>query len=200
VSAKGKTYLVSAAHSLLGIHHANEPNPRLKKPTVFHLFMNKVHSKIVERIPIDLAGSILDVDSSYFTYNPDFYCVPVTIPSGYEIHTINSFFSKNGTNYDKAVRAIMYGYPENSDLDTCNGVLLQTDTYLQPVHPVENLSESDISLHVIDGVYGKGDSGAPLFLQLNNSKIIFGGIYIAAYDQHVIFIRPEWLFDFVRKL
>lgn len=76
----------------------------------------------------------------------------------------------------------MYGYPQKSGVDPCNRVVLNTDTYSTPVHPMQNPTESDAALWVENVLHGIGDTGAPLFLKLLNSKIIFGGICIAIFE------------------
>ena len=198
ITEKGKIYLVSAAHSLLGVRDGFEPPA--KHPTVFYLFVKKLNSEERVMVEIDLTGRIPKSDSSYFKTNPDFYCVQLDIPPIYELNTINSFFSKDSTDYDKAYIALMYGYPEKSYVDSCNRVVLKMDNYFTPVHPEDNPTESDAALRAIDGLHGSGDSGAPLFLKLGNSKVIFGGICVATFKDNIIFIRPELLYRALKNL
>ena len=111
--------------------------------------------------------------------------------------TINHFLAKRKNDYTDIKNAVMFGFPQIQIFDPNRDAVKMTFNpadYLDSVNITENKTESQAAIQPISGNGDKGYSGAPLFLKLSNSKIIFGGLCIAENSGKVIFVRPSFVF------
>lgn len=194
---KGRAlYLVSAAHSLFDLQHEGQLPLPYQYPTTFYLRLYKNNSNTPDTIPINL--SQFKPAKNYFYTHSDVFWVKIKSPiSKYQIHTINHFLATEKNDYIDIKDAVMFGFPQLPIFDPNRDALRMTfnpANYLDSINITENKTESQAAIKPISGDGDKGYSGAPLFLKLSNSKIIFGGLCIAENNGKVIFVRPSFVF------
>jgi hypothetical protein len=183
-------YLVTAAHSLFNLQHENQEPLKYKYPTKFFLKLNLKGSNAPMSFPFDV--SLQHPPNNYFSNHSDVYCFKIDIPDKYQVYSIESLIDEK--HYHNALKGVMYGYPDigifNLDMEPSKATF-DVSTYLRTLNITENKEESQAGLKQLSGDAGKGDSGAPLFLILNSSNVVFGGMCIASHNDEVIFVRPN---------
>jgi hypothetical protein len=192
VRINGSIYLLSAAHSFFDLKHFGEEPKKYTYPTKFYLRLYRENSHNPDTISFDV--SRLHPPEDYFYNHADVFWFKINIPDKYQIYSIENLLTENPKDFKKSKKGIMYGYPHIDTFDFSRQPIKSTfdaSTYLDSISMTENKNESDPGLKQLDGYAAEGNSGSPLFLILNNSKIIFGGLCIAINDNKVIFVRPK---------
>jgi hypothetical protein len=194
-------YLVSAAHSFFDLQHEGQEPLKYDYPRQFNLRVYPKNSNVPETITVDVSKQ--HPPTNYFYSHPDVYFVKIDIPKKYQVYSVEETFTKRSKDYEKTKEGIMFGYPETGAFNINrppDSAIFETSTYLDSVNIVEYKTENQAALKQTSGTaITKGFSGAPMFLLLPNSKIIFGGVCIATNSMKTIFIRPSFVLSEMPK-
>jgi hypothetical protein len=136
------------------------------------------------------------VGTDFFYKNADVYAIKIILPKGYTVNSIKRFISKKTIDYTDLKSAVMFGF-RGETIHECE----LDERNITYINATENKDESDLKLVIKGGSCGRGNSGSPLFLELKNSKIVFGGICLGGVidNPEAVFVQPSYLKESIKK-
>lgn len=189
-----RLYLVSAAHSILGLDYNNKFEKDF--PDTFYLRLYKQNSTEMFDLKFSVTQLKSGIDTNFYKSHYDIIFYQMNLPE-FDVKSIENFIDIGDTLYNKIVEAAVYGFASSDGGDLTKSTIDYRS--LTKINLNSNFNFYN-SFSIKSGKPSNGFSGSPLFLKTADSRIIFGGVSVAGNDKVLTFVPPKTIIEILNKL
>lgn len=201
IKVNNQYYLITAGH-VVSSWNAFNFRPKETPLDTFYVRLYSYYDKKPTWLPINIAAIKKQMKRYHFYAVPDLAIIKVNIPSGLEVHSIESMIDNFPYKGMNPTAIYSYGYSEVSATFFRNLLSQQSSscTFMPYYNLTANalyqnnaLDSINYNVNIVKGTASPGFAGAPVFAIYPGAKIVFGGI-IEAIDnsnKKAFIIRPK---------